>query len=71
MSVVRYVRDRYENGAWIIIEYRDGKPVHVWRGHYNGGNHMKLFPAHGWEGVWDGRDRKPILLSIWEIKNTI
>lgn len=65
---VEYVRNGWEEGAMRIIEKREGKPVHVWRGYFNGGNHVRLRPAHPWQGVWDGRDRQPIILSVFEIK---
>ena len=67
-EAVRYVREGYEDGAIRIVEYRGEKPVHVWRGYFNGGNHVNMRPAHPWQGVWDGRDRKPCLMSVFEIK---
>lgn len=66
---VEYIRDGWEEGAQKIVEYREGKPVHVWRGYYNGGNHVNIYPAHPWQGVWDGRTRKPMILSVFEIKS--
>jgi hypothetical protein len=63
-----YVRDGYEDGAMRIIEKRGGKPVHVWRGYFNGGNHVNMRPAHPWNGVWDGRERRQMILSVFEIK---
>ena len=63
-----YLRVGYEEGAMRIIEYRDGVPVHVWRGYYDGGNHVRMRPAHPWNGVWDGRERKPTVMSVFEIK---
>ena len=65
---VTYLRVGYEEGAMRIIEYRDGVPVHVWRGYYYGGNHIRMRPAHPWNGVWDGRDRAPMVKSVFEIK---
>ena len=65
---VEYVHVGWEEGAMKIIENRGGKPVHVWRGYFDGGNHVKMRPAHPWQGVWDGRERAPMILSVWEIK---
>lgn len=70
-EAIRYVRDGYEEGAMRVVEYRDGTPVHVWSGYFNGGNHVRLYPRHPWQGVWDGRERAPMILSVWEIKSTI
>ncbi len=64
---VEYVRDGYNEGAMRIIEKRDGKPIHIWHGYYNGGNHVNLYPKHPYMR-WDGRERRPMVLSVFEIK---
>ncbi len=66
---VTYVRDgTYERNAMVIIEKRDGVSKHIWHGYYDGGNIVKMYPNRPWGTMWDGRTRKPMTLSIFEIK---
>ena len=66
---VTYVRDgTYEGNAMIIIEKRNGIRKHIWHGYGDGGNLVKMYPNRPWGTVWDGITRKPMTLSIFEIK---
>lgn len=66
---VTYVRDgTFEGNAMLIIEKRDGVSKHIWHGYYDGGNLVKMYPNRPWGTMWDGRTRKPMTLSIFEIK---
>ena len=64
---VEFIRDGYQDGAMRLIEKRDGVPVHVWHGYYNGGNHVKIYPKHPYL-QWDKIERRPTVLSVFEIK---
>ena len=50
-----------------LIERRNGVPVHIWFGYFNGGNHVRIYPKHPYH-KWDGIERKPTILSVFEIK---
>ena len=66
---VTYVRDgTYEGNAMIIIEKRNGIRKHIWHGYGDGGNLIKMYPHRPWGTIWDGVTRKPMTLSIFEIK---
>ena len=66
---VTYVRDgTYEGYAMIIIEKRNGIRKHIWHGYGDGGNLIKMYPHRPWGTMWDGVTRKPMTLSIFEIK---
>lgn len=66
---VTFVRDgTYEGKAMLIIEKRDGISKHIWHGYYDGGTLVKMYPVRPWGGVWDKIKRKPMMLSIFEVK---
>lgn len=65
---ITYVRDGYEGNAMLIVEKRGGLSKHIWHGYYDGGNIVKMYPIRPWGTMWDGRTRKPMKLSIFEIK---
>lgn len=67
MAAVEFIRDGYQDGAMRLIETRDGVPTHIWFGYFNGGNHVKIYPKHPYH-KWDGLQRKPSVLSVFEIK---
>lgn len=67
-SEVVFVRDgTYEGEAMVVLEKRDGKYAYVWHGYFDGGNLLKLYPKRPWGGLYDGRVRKPMVRSIYEI----
>ena len=63
-----YVRDGYEGQAMLIIEKRGGVSKHIWHGYFDGGTLIKMYPIRPWGTMWDGKTRKPMKLSIYEIK---
>lgn len=69
-DVVTYIWDgTYEGKAMTILERRNGVSKHIWLGYFDGGNIIKLYPSRPWgTSMWDGRQRKPMTLSVFEIK---
>lgn len=68
-ATVKYVWDgTFEGRARVIIEKRDGKWTYIWHGYFDGGTIIKLYPVRPWGGVWDKVKRKPMSLSVFEVK---
>lgn len=68
-ETVKYVWDgTFEGSARVIIEKRDGKWRYIWHGYYSGGNVIKLYPVRPWAGIWDKVKRRPMSLSIFDVK---
>lgn len=69
MEDVKYVWDgTFEGRARVIIEKRGGAWRYIWHGYFDGGNVIKIYPVRPWAGVWDKIKRKPMMLSIFEVK---
>lgn len=68
-EAVKYVWDgTFEGRARVIIEKRGGAWRYIWHGYFDGGNLIKIYPVRPWGGVWDKIKRKPMMLSIFEVK---
>lgn len=69
MSEVSFVRDgTYEGSAMVVLEKRGGAYRYVWRGYFDGGSLVRLYPVRPYGGSWDGIRREPTQLSVFEIK---
>lgn len=72
LDEVSYVRDgSYEGSAMVVLEKRGGAYRYVWRGYFDGGNLVRLYPVRPYGGLWDGRRREPTALSVFEIKRDV
>lgn len=71
----------YYNEGWVgdhieIIEkrtYTDSYGVSrltkfIWKGFFDGGNHIKCVPLRPYPGFYDKIQRQPMVLSIFELK---
>ena len=58
----------YEGGALKVLERRGGRAVYIWRGFFDGGNLVRIYPDRPIGASRDGIKREAKKLSIWEIE---
>lgn len=68
---VTYYNEGYIGTDMEILEIRvneKGMSKFLWRGLYNGGNHIKLIPMKPVHGFYDNIKRRTKILSLYEIE---
>lgn len=58
----------YEGNALKVLERRGDRVVYIWRGFFDGGNLVRIYPDRPIGASRDGIKRDAKKLSIWEIK---
>lgn len=67
-KVVFFTYGEYEGNALKVMERRDGRAVYIWRGFFDGGNLVRIYPDRPIGASRDGIKREAKKLSIWEIE---